>query len=424
MLHYEAEVRIISFFATGRYGNYEAGRYFFMIPSSNLLTARITLLILMAILLHPNGSDAQQASAPDIEGHLIEDARFVADVQKAIDLVYNQEFEASVELLNPWFETGKAEPIRIFWDGLPIWWDILADLESEEFDEAFITIMEQADRAGDVVLRRDRRNLDAMVIKALANGFLARLHANRTNWYKSLSHGRQAINLLFAIEQLYPDVPDVQFGLGLYKYFTAHLNDEYRLVRAFSWMVPSGDKDEGLERLTVAAEQSAFMRPEATYFLGHIYLHYEQESELAERYLTGLVTDYPHNAFFSRLMLRTYYQQRQYGKAMMLNDSLIERFEPENHAPTMEELLTMRGMLHYRDRDYDRAEELFEKVMALRPELQKGEARHQQMFTRYHLGLIYSRTGREAESRRMFRSVRDADKNSPLSDRARRMLRD
>lgn len=414
----------ISFFSSRWYGNAEAERYFFMIPTSSLLTARITLLVLMVVLLLPNASGAQQAYIPEIDGHLIEDAWFVEDVQKAIDLVYNQEFEASVELLGPWFQTGKAEPIRIFWDGLPIWWDILADLESEEFDEAFITIMEQADRAGDVVLRRDRRNLDAMVIKALANGFLARLHANRTNWYKSLSHGRQAISLLFTIEQLYPDVPDVQFGLGLYNYFTAYLNEEYRLVRAVSWMIPSGDKTEGLERLTVAANESAFMRPEATYFLGHIYLHYEQETDLAEQFLTGLVEEYPQNAFFSRLMLRTYYQQRQYGKAIALNDSLIQRFEPLEHKPTMEELLTMRGMLHFRNRNYGQAEAYFERVMALGQELQKGEARHQQMLTRYHLGLIYSRTNREAESRRMFRSVRDADRDSPLSDRARRMLRD
>jgi len=386
--------------------------------------ARFMLLFGLFFVFAETSTYAQRSGIPDVSGHLIEDERFIEDVQKAIDLVYNQQFEASLEILNPWFETGKAEPIRVFWNGLPIWWDILADLESEEFDEEFITLMELADREGDMVLRRDRRNLDAMVIKALANGFLARLHANRSGWYKSLSHGRQAISLLFAIEKLYPDVPDVQFGLGLYNYFTAHLNDEYRLVRAVSWMVPSGDKTEGLERLTVAAEQSAFMRPEATYFLGHIYLHYEQETELAERYLTGLITDYPQNAFFSRLMLRTFYQQREYGNAMMLNDSLIERFEPLGHAPTMEELLTMRGMLHYRDRNYDRAEEFFARVMALRPELQKGEARHQQMLTRYHLGLIYMRTGREAESRSMFRSVRDADKNSPLSDRAKRMLRD
>lgn len=385
--------------------------------------ARIMLLFGLFFVFAETSTYAQRSEIPDVSGHLIEDERFIEDVQKAIDLVYNQQFDASLEILNPWFETGKAEPIRVFWNGLPIWWDILADLESEKFDEEFITLMEQADRAGDLVLRRDRRNLDAMVIKALANGFLARLHANRSGWYKSLSHGRQAINLLFAIEKLYPDVPDVQFGMGLYNYFTAHLNDEYRLVRAVSWMVPSGNKAEGLERLTVAAERSAFMRPEATYFLGHIYLHYEQETELAEQYLTGLITDYPQNAFFSRLMLRTYYQQREYGNAMMLNDSLIERFEPLGHAPTMEELLTMRGMLHYRDRNYDRAEEFFARVMALRPELQKGEAQHQQMLTRYHLGLIYMRTDREAESRSMFRSVRDADKNSPLSDRAKRMLR-
>ncbi len=362
------------------------------------------------------------SSPEDEPAHMLEHPQFMEDVQRAINLVYNQDFEGSVEILEPWFNHRHGSALEAFWQGLPGWWEILADLETDRHDAAFIRKMEETDRACDQILRRDRRNLDAMVIKSLANGFLARLYSNRGSWYKSLTHGRLAINILFSIEQLYPDVPDIQFGLGLYNYFTAHLNEEYRLVRAVSWMIPGGDKSEGLERLARAAEESAFMIPESTYFLGHIYLHYEQNTELAEKYITRLLESYPHNPFFNRLMLRTMYQQRDYSEAARYNDELLERFGPDQHKPTLEELYTLRGMIAYRLADHETAELYFDKAIALENDLDKGELRHHQMMAQFYMGRTYNRTGRNEDAKARFRHLSRLRTDAPVTDTAKRIL--
>ncbi|MCC5934075.1 MAG: tetratricopeptide repeat protein [Balneolales bacterium] len=363
-----------------------------------------------------------QEKEPDQYRFLLLRQDFISDVQQATQLLYNQQFDEASSLLSAWFASEQARPLALLWDALPLWWQILSDLEAQQHDDAFVGKMEQAIRASDLMLRRDRHNLDALVVKTLANGFLARLHANRGSWYRSLVHGRQAINLLNGIEQLYPELPDIQFGLGLYSYFTAYFHEQYRLVRVVSWMVPAGDMQEGLSRLKTAADESAFMIPEAVYFLAHIYLHYEQQPEVAELYLNRLLEEYPHNLFFNRLLLRSYYRQGRLYEALQFSEQILERADPSTAPATLEEVYTMRGFIYYRRGRLDLAESCFLKTLALAPQLEKGDTRAQQLRARYQLGRLYERLGRRDEAQQQFRHIVSLRTDSPVKKQARRHL--
>lgn len=358
----------------------------------------------------------------DRDQYWLNNSGFVQDVQKATDLVYNQEYARADSVMSSWFSKNPDHPVAIFWAALPVWWDILQDLEDPSHDDAFIQLMEQAERASDRVLRRDRRNLDALVVKSMVNGFLARLHANRGAWFKSISNGRVAINVLMNLEQVYPDVSDIQFGLGLYHYFTAHLNEEYRLVRAFSWVVPSGDKEDGIRRLKIAASESAFMIPEATYFLGHIMLSYEGESEKAFGYLNSLFEKYPDNSYFGRLLLRSLYSKRSFDEARALNEELLIRFGDTNHTATLEELYATRGELYLRAMEYEQAELYFEKARSLKSQLYGGANRMQQMRATFHLGRLYLRTDRRQQAHELFTELSRSPTENIYRSRARQML--
>lgn len=376
-----------------------------------------------AALSAPNPGLQGAEPEPEPSRFLLQQDAFIADVQRATRLLYNQEFEASAEVLAPWFAREQARPVAQLWEALPLWWKILSDLEAEVHDAAFTEQMELTIRAADLVLRRDRQNLDALVVKTIAHGFMARLHANRGSWYRSLVHGRQAINLLTGVSQLAPDLPDIQFGRGLFSYFTAFFHEQYRLVRVISWMMPSGDMEEGLALLRIAAAESAFMMPEAVYFLAHIYLHYEREPDTAEVYLNKLITDYPQNLFFNRLMLRSYYQQRRFQEALLFSDQVLERAELQDDTAALEEVFALRGLIYYRMGQLRQAETYLLKTLELAPQLEKGDVRQQQLRARYQLGRLYERLGRNAEAERQFRHIANLSTDSPIRQQARRHLR-
>lgn len=397
------------------------------------------LLLLGGLMPAPLAAQAE----PEESVYLLEDEAFTEAAREAIELMYNQQPEASRNRLAPWLDEQPDHPLVHFWDGLELWWYILSDLENDAYDEAFIGHLELANRSADRMLRKDREHFDALVMKSLSNAFMARMYANRESWYKAFRHGRIAFNLLQNTTREYPAISaDAAFGFGLYSYFTAYLQDEYRVVRAISWMLPAGDRELGLERLKEASEEGVFVQPEATYFLGHILLHYEEQPDRAETYLLRLREKYPGNSFFNRLLLRTYFRQERADEAAALNEELIRRYQGlvdtaesaessdsiteqarrNAQKSTLEELYTIRGQLYYQQFEYDEAINAFQEVLTLRQELAGGAGRRHQRITAYQLGRSYVRLGNPEAAIPYFEQLADSDHNDGLGELAKAEL--
>ncbi len=389
--------------------------------ATNMLRSLVSGFIILITLLASVHSYAQDQSR-----YLLQNPLFTQDAQAAIDYVYNQQYDEANEVLRPWREEYENHPVWTFWEGLPLWWNVLADLSNEAHDDEFLGIMEQAVRQSDRNLRQDRRNLDAMVVNALSHGFMARVHANRSNWFKSFNHGRAAVNMLFSLERLYPEIHDLQFGMGLYLYFTEYLSEEYRLVRAVSWMLPSGDRKEGIERLQDAAENSTFMIPESKYFLGHIFLHYENNYQEAETYLRDLHTKYDQNPFFSRLLLRNKYRTRQFEDAYVICTEIFEKFDHDQAGElelnTLEEANLIAGVIMLRGYEQGKARAYLERSIEIGSNLHGGERREMQLRAQYQLARAAVRENENDEARGILQKIIRHRVDSPVTERAKNLL--
>jgi hypothetical protein len=365
------------------------------------------------------------ASARLSDPYLLRDPEFVADAQAAVDLVYNLEFTAARQRMAPWKQAHPDHPVWPFWEALELWWTILPDLENTSTDELFISKLREADYRSDRLLNRDRRHVDALVIKALANGFLARLHSNRESWYQSLSHARVSLNVLFRLEQLEPDLPDLQFGMGTYNYFAAYLAEEYPLVKPLAWMLPGGDREDGLSRLRMAADSSAFMIPESTYFLGHINLNYEQQYDLALHYLQTLTDRYPANGFFRRLLARAYVNTGNLEGAAVLIDSTLTDPVFSTDLPLQEEMNAVRARIAYMHLQNDLALEKSETALTYSARLARNpnERRFGAMAT-WYTARAHLRAGREVEGKRYLHELNSRRNHSFYAGRARELLRE
>ncbi|MCA1803174.1 MAG: hypothetical protein LC662_12010 [Rhodothermaceae bacterium] len=365
------------------------------------------------------------ASTRQADPYLLRDPDFVAAAQSAVDMVYNLEFTGARRLMAPWKQAHPDHPVWPFWEALELWWTILPDLENTSTDELFINKLREADFRSDRLLNRDRRHVDALVIKALANGFLARLYSNRESWYQSLSHARVSLNVLFRLEQLEPDLPDLQFGMGTYNYFAAYLAEEYPLVKPLAWMLPGGDREDGLNRLRMAADSSAFVIPESTYFLGHINLNYEQQYDLALHYLQTLTDRYPANGFFRRLRMRAYVNVGDLNRAAILIDSTLSDPDFSTDLPLQEEMNAVRARIAYMHLQNDLALEKSEKALSYSARLARNpnERRFGAMATWYS-ARAHLRSGHTDEGKRYLRELNSRRNHSFYAGRARELLRE
>ena len=352
---------------------------------------------------------------------------FIRETREAIELLYNREFNASLDHLAGWHQAYPEHPIWLLWEALDAWWPILIDLENTSFDDNFIAAAERAVSHCDQWLKENPDHPDALIIRSVIHGQIARYHSNRFRWYRSFRSARRALRDFFRVEESHSHLPDLKFGIGMYRYFSAFLVDEYTIARPLQWMLPAGDRQDGLSRLKEAADSSIFVEPEATYFLGHIYLHYEKEPDRALGYLLDLYQRYPNNSYYRRLYIRSLYELDRIDEALVaIEESLDHPFEPGTHESlTMrEDLLTIRGQIRYHYQfDYPAAKSDFQLALEQAEQLTPFAERNNLITALYYLGQISIREGRRDLARFYFNRAATPDINHPYVKRSRDALR-
>ena len=379
--------------------------------------------------IHPEvtkSASAGLATAETVPPSLLMDDYFIRDVRASIEHLYNRDLETSLEALADWKRAYPDHPIWPLWKALDAWWPILIDLENTSYDDDFLIDAQVVVDLCDAILKQDENHLDALVVRSVINGQIARYYSNRYRWYRSFLHGRRALRDFFHVEHEHPDMPDMQFGLGMYRYFTAFLVDEYAIARSLRWMLPSGDRADGLSRLAVAADSSIFVEPEATYFLGHIYLHFENEPDKALGYLRDLYHRYPHNSYYRRLYVRSLFNLNLHNDALAaIRESLDHPFDPDSHESlTMrEDLHTIRALIQYSRSDYQAAQDDFLEAVANAEKLTPFAERVNLITSLYYLGQLSIRDGRRDLARFYFSRAATPDIDHPHVKKAREALR-
>lgn len=404
---------------------------------------KLVILPMLILLIRPDSFISLQLSAyslpvpaepAETRNHtadgapsLILNETFIADTRDAIEYLYNRDLQASLDRLSEWQQQYPDHPIWSLWMALDAWWPVLIDLENTSYDEDFLIAAKEVIDNCEELLDQDPEHLDALIIRSVINGQIARYYSNRYRWYRSFLHGRRALRDFFHVENEHPELPDINFGLGMYRYFTAFLVEEYTIARAIRWMLPSGDRQEGLDRLKAAADSSIFVEPEATYFLGHIYLHYEDEPDQALTYLNDLYVRYPDNSFYRRLYIRSLYQLNRMDEALAaIEESLEHPFDAAAHRTiTMrEDLLTLRGLiLYHHKRDYELAMHAFEAALEYSEQLSPFAERDHLITSLYHLGELSLREGNRELARFYLSRAATPDTDHPYSKKAENALR-
>jgi tetratricopeptide (TPR) repeat protein len=112
-----------------------------------------------------------------------------------------------------------------------------------------------------------------------ALGFLGRFELMRAEWLSSFLTAKKAIKALKTCKKMDPNNRDVLLGLGTFDYYTAKLSGVLKFLSYL--LLHKGNKQEGLRKLHVAADEAIYSGSEAKSVLLHIYLFLEGDSSKA-----------------------------------------------------------------------------------------------------------------------------------------------
>lgn len=359
--------------------------------------------ILIILMLLSTGAGGRTVSAQTPE--LIYDRQFRTDAQMAIDSLYNHNTEGADRILAPWKKSLPSHPIWTLWEGMELWWQVLGDLNDESRDEEFFHKMQQADHEAGELLRKERDHPDALIIRAVANGYIARHYSNRESWLTSMNAGRRAYQAHQRLMEVYPDLPDNDFAEGMKLYYSAYLPEAYPVVRTVSWFLPDGDKAEGIKKLEKASVEGVFARPEAGYFLGVILLNYEQHYDEARVYFKNLVLKYPDNSYYRRLYIRTLVQLHEYDLVLREANAAMDYWQKNslgNKEILKEELMYWKGRALFHAGRSEEALNAFTNALETGRHLPNPENRELHTLSAYYAGRVSENLGQNENAREYY----------------------
>ena len=285
---------------------------------------KISLLLLLLFGLTSNGEAIAQRSD---QASVLKDPLVEYQARRGLAYLYNFEFDRADVLFGQINDRFPEHPIGPFLMALNTWWQILLDLSDDSLDEAFYQQMELVISRSDRLLRRDRRNFDAMFFKGAALGFRGRLRSNRGEWYRAARDGVRAMDYVFAVADADPDNPDYMFGRGIYDYYASVIPERYPYTRAVMMLFPRGDRERGLQLLEQTARDGLFIQTEAAYFLLQIYYVFENDREKSLYYSTWLREQHPRNSFFHTFHGRALARWGQWKTAEREFTDVLSRYQ-------------------------------------------------------------------------------------------------
>ncbi|MFU8813432.1 MAG: tetratricopeptide repeat protein [Balneolaceae bacterium] len=381
----------------------------------------ITRTLCIAILIFTTA-----VTAPAQTPVLLDDDRFQSDAQRAISTLYNAQPETAREIMREWHRDFPAHPIWMVWDAMEIWWVVLNDLEDRSHDDALLETLARADYQAGRLLQQEPGHPDGLLIRAIANGYMARHHANREEWVTAVRLGKRAYDLYQTLSASRPGFPDNHFTEGMSLYYADYLPDAYPVLRPFRWLMPHGDRQDGLQRLETAKQNAIFSGAEATYFLGIIHINYENDSPAGLRYLQELANRFPDNAYYQRLYVRALTMAGRVQEIDRVVPKILERWEREQlaHAVTLqEELYLFHGIALHRQGRWPEALEAFRMSQQASLQLPNDETRQTYNVSSFHYGRTAMQMHQPDLAREKLRVAANQRSDTALRNRARELLR-
>jgi tetratricopeptide (TPR) repeat protein len=183
---------------------------------------------------------------------------------------------------------------------LGIWWQIVLDPESRALDAVYAAKADAALAEARAFAAAEPERAEAWFYLGAAYGVRAQLRVLREQRLAAARDGKAIKEALERALALDPSMDDAAFGVGMYRYYAAVAPAMFRMVR-WLFLLPGGNRTEGLQQLERASTKGLLVRGEALYQIHLIYLWFEHRPKEALQMLRGLQVRYPHNPHFRQL---------------------------------------------------------------------------------------------------------------------------
>ncbi len=210
----------------------------------------------------------------------------------ALDQLYDGRPEQALTALGRAREGAPEDAVGAYLESLVAIWKLEQYPPSAAADRDLFRRIDEATRLADAALRKDPRDLRALLARGAAHGVRSRFHLFRAQRSEAAQAAVRMREDLLKVHEADPGCVDALFGLGLYDYYADVLPKLAKVLRFLARM-PGGDRERGLNRIESAGEGSLFHDDEVQAQLYEVYAFYEKDPDRALSEMRGMRRRHP-----------------------------------------------------------------------------------------------------------------------------------
>jgi hypothetical protein len=260
-------------------------------------------------------------------------------------------------------------------EAMNLWWQMQLDPQSRALDTVFTAKADQSIAEAERWTVAEPQRAEAWFYLGAAYGARAQFRVVRQERLGAARDGKRVKAALELAAALDPAMHDADFGVGLYRYYAGVAPTSLKVFR-WLFLLPGGNRAEGLRQIERAVRDARLIRSEAAFQLHLIYLWYERWFPDALALVRDLATRYPHNPLFRQIdaEVRSEYLGDHTGSLNASQQLLALAQGGQVYRADIAEVRARLNMGAQYDalHDHARALEQLDAVIALRPHAPAG----------------------------------------------------
>ena len=288
---------------------------------SDYMRTRVALLVSLFLLIvsyHPGFSQAT----------MLDDKEMQEVVSKGLEKMYNLEFEEAEKYFVKVKQKYPDHPAYELLNSMSLNWEMLYHDSFKKRGKENLNYLEGAVKKAAKLLEKDNNDPEGIFFTLAGRASIALYYAQTNETLKSVNEARKAYYLIKKADAWKDQLMDFNLPVGLYNYYVVQYPENHPVFKPFMFFFMKGDKTRGLELMDKCSRKGILSRTEATYYLSHIYLRYEEDYAKSIPYGARLVKEFPNNIYFKINYCEALIGNQQYKEAEFIAYDLYKSEVP------------------------------------------------------------------------------------------------
>jgi hypothetical protein len=255
-----------------------------------------------------------------INAQILNDSASLNLVKKSINSTYDLRFNESGAELDKLRKAYFGHPVMYLLDGMQIYWKNYPLTSYSPLSASFETALRKCIELCESNTSHSHE-AEYLLANLSARGFLLMYYVDNDLTMSVIPLASNTYKYIRRSYEYTSFYADFFFFTGLYDYTREAYPEAYPVYKPLAMLFPKGDKVRGMKELQNAADNSIFLRAEASMFLSNINLSFEYNYEGAYSSSKSLHEMYPANLQYLCLHLRNMLLAKRYTEAEKLIES-------------------------------------------------------------------------------------------------------